>query len=313
MTTIHPRRALAEAEAAAWLELHADWCRGLPAEVRDTTVTGELFHPLIGDGWTTQSWHQAPRPESRRFRAAGTCERDGRTYRIERMVEAPAARRAPVRDCSTSGPLPTTSGRLPMPVAGEPAPLRGRALRAVACEDTEQLRPVTVVMGERVPVGLQFRSVPVAGMTGSGEGFAYRRRAGATQAFADLSGHADTSWMDQLAAAELLGWLQAEHGLTDREAEALRRHADGCAQPTRSARETFQRARRRALAALSACPEMAEHVRPTIDRPLPATGADFGCSPARALALLEEQGWQRLRRRSSYDEYRAWARARAAA
>ena len=311
MTTIHPRRALAEAEAAAWLEQHADWCRGLPAEVRDTTVTGELFHPLIGDGWTTQSWHQAPRPESRRFRAAGTCERDGRTYRIERMVEAPAARRAPVRDCSTSGPLPTTSGRLPMPVAGEPAPLRGRALHAVARESTEQLRPITVVMGERVPESLQFRSVPVAGMTGSGEGFAYRRRAGATQAFADLSGHADTSWMDQLAAAELLGWLQAEHGLTDREAEALQQRAAEVAQSDRSG-ATLGRARRRALAALSACPEMAERVRPTIDRPLPVTGADFSCSPLRALALLEEEGWVRQARRpllTPYEPARDWLAA----
>ena len=311
MTTVHPRRALAEAEAAAWLELHSDWCRGLPAEVRDTSVIGELFHPLIGDGWTTQSWHQAPRPESRRFRSVGTREHFGHTFRVERMIEAPAVRRAPVRDCSTSGPLPTTSGRLPMPAPGAPLPMRGRALHAVACESTEQLRPVTVVMGERVPESLQFRSVPAAGAGGSAEGFAYQRRSGVTQAFADLSGHADTSWMDQLAATELLSWLQVEHMLTDREAEALRQRAAGAAQSDRSG-ATLARAQRRASAALRTCPELSERIRLVDPRPLPPTGADFSCSPLRALALQEEEGWVRQARRpllTPYEPARDWLTA----
>jgi len=329
MTTVHPRRALAEAEAAAWLELHADWAsrpacllgqrpvddrddvRGqrCPAEVRDTSVIGELFHPLIGDGWTTQSWHQAPRPESRRFRSVGTREHFGRTFRVERMIEAPAVHRAPVRDCSTSGPLPTTSGRLPMPAAGEPLPLRGRALRAVAQQGTEQLFDTTAVLGQRVPVSLQFRSVPVAGMTGSGEGFAYRRRAGVTQAFADLSGHADTSWMDQLAAAELIGWLRLEAGLTEREIESLQQRAAGV--PVRD-RHCLARAQRRAMAAVSACPEVVERIRFVDARPLPITGADFGCSPLRALALQEEEGWVRQARRpllTPYEPARDWLTA----
>jgi hypothetical protein len=271
--------------------------------VRDTSVIGELFHPLIGDGWTTQSWHQAPRPESRRFRSAGTREHFGRTFRVERMIEAPVVRCASVRDRSASGPLPTTSGRLPMPAAGEPLPLRGRALRAVAQQGTEQLLDTTAVLGQPVPVSLQFRSVPVAGMTGSGEGFAYRRRAGVTQAFADLSGHADTGWMDQLAAAELLEWLRLEAGLTALEAEALQRRAAGLAQPSRSARYALDRAQRRAAEALL---PSAQEERAAVEpdrRPVPPTGADFGCSPLRALALLEEEGWQPQARRPLLTPY----------
>jgi hypothetical protein len=177
-----------------------------------------------------------------------------------------------------------------MPAAGEPLPLRGRALRAVAQQGTEQLLDTTAVLGQPVPVSLQFRSVPVAGMTGSGEGFAYRRRAGVTQAFADLSGHADTGWMDQLAAAELLEWLRLEAGLTALEVEAIQQRAAGIAQSDRSG-ATLARAQRRARAAVAGVKE--ERIQREPDsRPLPAVGADFGCSPLRALVLQEEQGWQ---------------------
>jgi hypothetical protein len=103
----------------------------------------------------------------------------------------------------------------------------------------------------------------------------------------------DTRWQDQLAAAELREWLRAEAGLSELELEALVRRAVGVAQPTRSDRESLARARRRAAQALLATVERERSEREPDTRPLPATGADFSCSPLRALALQEEQGWQR--------------------
>jgi hypothetical protein len=70
-----------------------------------------------------------------------------------------------------------------------------------------------------------------------------------TQAFADLSGHADFSWMSQLAEAELLEWLRLEAGLTALEIESLQQRAAGVAVPDR---HCLARAQRRAQAALMA-------------------------------------------------------------
>jgi hypothetical protein len=227
VTTIHPRRTLAEAEAAAWLEEHADWCRGLPAEVRDTSVIG------------TETVAHA----------------DGRSLAWYRMdgarIGAPAPRTEASVDRSPRGrhshPLQGwgesvhTDSLLPMPEAGAPWPLRGRALRAVAQQDTEQLRPTTVALGDRVPAAMQYDR----------RADANSRRQGVTQAFADLSGHADTSWQEELAAAELLAWLRLEAGLTERELEALQCRAARVAQADRSG-ATLARAQRRARAALLA-------------------------------------------------------------
>ena len=118
-------------------------------------------------------------------------------------------------------------------------PLRGRALRAVAQQGTEQLRPTTVAMGDRVPAAMRYDR----------HADADSRHQGVTQAFADLSGHADTSWQEQMAAAELLAWLQLEAGLTERELEALQCRAAGVAVADR---HCLARAQRRARAALLA-------------------------------------------------------------
>ena len=117
-------------------------------------------------------------------------------------------------------------------------PLRGRALRAVGRQGTEQLRDVTVVLGQRVPSAMTYdRHVQ------------HDADRYATHPMADLSGHADFSWMSQLAAAELLEWLRLEARLTDRELEALQQRAAGVAVPDR---HCLARAQRRAQAALLA-------------------------------------------------------------
>lgn len=224
--TTHIRRALAESEAAAWLELHRDWCRGLPAEVRDTTVIGQET-PARGDGrvlpWyrVDGAWVGAPAP--RQEASADRSPRGHHSHPLQGWGESVAS--APITD---------------VPAAREPLPLRGRALRAVGREDTEQLRPVTVVMGQRVPGALTYDR------RSSGD----TRHQGVTQAFADLSGHPDTRWLGQLALAELLEWLRLEAGLTDLEIEALQQRAAGVAQSDRSG-GTLARARRRAQAALA--------------------------------------------------------------
>jgi hypothetical protein len=111
----------------------------------------------------------------------------------------------------------------------------------VAQQGTEQLRPVTVAMGDRVPAAMRYD-----------RHLDQRGDRCATHSMADLSGYADTSWQEQMAAAELLAWLRLEAGLTERELEALQCRAAGLPQPTRSDRETLARAQRRARAALLA-------------------------------------------------------------
>jgi len=220
--TIHTRRALAEAEAAAWLELHADWCRGLPAEVRDTSVIGT--ETTSGDG-RSMPWYRmdgaftgspAPRVEA----SVDRSPRGHRAHPLQGWGESVAS--APITDA---------------PVAGEPAPLRGRALRAVGRQGTEQLRDVTVVLGQRVPGTLTYdRHVDQRGDRCM------------THAAADLSGYSDVSWMQQLAYDELVSWLRLEAQLTEREIEALQQRAAGV--PVTD-RHCLARAQRRARLALA--------------------------------------------------------------
>ena len=224
MTTVHPRRALAEAEAAAWLELHSDWCRGLPAEVRDTSVIGQET-PARGDGRSMPwyridgTWVGAPAP--RQEASVDRSPRGRRFHPLQGWGESAAS--APITDA---------------PAAGAPRPLRGRALRAVAQQGTEQLRPVTVILGQRVPGSMTYDRHSDQ-----------RGDRCATHSMADLSGHADFSWMSQLAEAELLEWLRLEAGLTALEIESLQQRAAGAAV---SDRHCLARAQRRAQTALLA-------------------------------------------------------------
>ena len=97
---------------------------------------------------------------------------------------------------------------------------------------------MTVILGQRVPGSMTYdRRVQ------------YDADRYATHSMADLSGHADTSWQEQMAAAELLAWLQLEAGLTERELEALQCRAAGAAV---SDRHCLARAQRRAQTALLA-------------------------------------------------------------
>ena len=218
--SIHPRRALAESEAQAWLNLHADWAAGLPAEVRDTSIRGELFHDHLGDGWDTLWWHSTASDHA-----------------------APAARTtSTVPQCSVDSDydasLPTIerrqvqTGRL-----GDYGVQPAAPSRIVAQAGTQELRPVTVVLGDRVPGSMTYDRRVV----GRGDRCA-------TFATSDLSFHADTTWMQQLAYDELVSWLRLEAGCTDREVEALERRAAGQPIPDR---HCLKRAQRRAQAALA--------------------------------------------------------------
>jgi hypothetical protein len=222
MTTNHPRRALAEAEAAAWLELHADWSRGLPAEVRDTSVIGT--ETTSGDGrdlpWYRMDGAFTGSPAPRTDASVDRSPRGHRSHPLQGWGES-----------VPSEPI------LDVPAAGEPLPLRGSALRAVGREDTEQLRPSTVVMGQRVPGALTYdRHVDQRGDRCM------------THAMADLSGYSDASWMQQLAYDELISWLRLEAQLTDREIEALEQRAAGVAVTDRHCLARAQRRARLALA-----------------------------------------------------------------
>lgn len=220
MTNIHPRRALAESEAAAWLDLHADWAAGLPAEVRDTTVKGELFHDHLGDGWDTLWWQSTASDLS-----APTARTTSTTPRC-------------VIDSDYDQSLPTIerrqvqTGRL-----GDYGAEPSIPARIVSRAGTEQLKEITVVLGERVPGHLTYDRRT-------------QRRGDrcATFASADLSYCADVSWMQQLAYDELVSWLRLEAELTDKEIEALERRAAGRAVPDRHCLARAQRKARLAIA-----------------------------------------------------------------
>ena len=233
--SIHPRRALAESEAQAWLDLHADWAAGLPAEVRDTTIKGQLFHDHIGDGWDTL-WWQSTASDLKQAEAKPTHTTPRCAVDSDYDQSLPTIERRQVQ-----------AGRL-----GDYGLQPAAPARIVAQAGTQDLHPVTVVLGDRVPSSMLFPSVPRQKGNGDSERShlfqaldSHRYR---TQAYACLEGTVDSSWQEQLAAAELISWLRLEAGCTDKEIEALERRAAGQPVPDR---HCLARAQRRARAALA--------------------------------------------------------------
>ena len=219
MTNIHPRRALAESEAAAWLELHEDWSKGLPAEVRDTSVKGELFHDHLGDGW------------------------DNLWFRSAADKAAPAAKpKSTTPRCSIDSDyeqsLPTIERRtVHTDCLGDYGVTIKPPVRIVARTGTEHLKETTTVLGQRVPGALTYdRKVQQRGDRC------------ATFAASDFSFRPDSTWMQQLAYNELISWLRLEAELTDKEIESLEKRAAGQAVPDR---HCLARAQRKAQAALA--------------------------------------------------------------
>ena len=221
MTNIHPRRAQAESEAAAWLDLHSDWAKGLPAEVRDTAVKGELFHDCLGDGWDTLWWKSTTsdlkavttKPKSTTPRCSIDSDYEQSLPTIERRT--------------------VQTGRL-----GDYGVSIKPPVRIVARTGTEQLKETTTVLGQRVPGALTYDK-RIDG----------RRRSGVVQSFPDLDrAGVDVNWMQQLAYDELISWLRLSAELTDKEVESLEKRAAGQAVPDR---HCLARAQRKAQAALA--------------------------------------------------------------
>ena len=202
--TNQTRLQLAQAEAAAWLDLNSDWDQGLPADVRDTSIKGELFHDHLGDGWDTLWWKSTasdlkqaqPKPSSSTPRCAVDSDYDQSLPTIERRT----IQNGRIGDYGIEPKAPT---------------------RVVARAGTEQLKQTTSVLGEHVPASMRYdRRVDGT------------RRSGVVQSFPDLDrAGVDTTWMQKLAYDELISWLRTEAKLTDKEIEALERRAAGQAQP----------------------------------------------------------------------------------
>ena len=219
MTNVHPRRALAESEAAAWLDLHSDWSKGLPAEVRDTTVKGELFHSHLGDGW------------------------DNLWFRSAADKAAPAAKpKSTTPRCAVDSDyeqsMPTIERRtVHTGCVGDYGVTIKPPVRIVARTGTELLKETTTVLGQRVPGALTYdRRIDGT------------RRSGVVQSFPDLDrAGIDATWMQQLAYDELISWLRLEAELTEKEIESLEKRAAGQAVPDR---HCLARAQRKAQAAL---------------------------------------------------------------
>ena len=218
MTNVHPRRALAESEAAAWLELHDDWNKGLPAEVRDTSVKGELFHDHLGDGWDNLWFRSAA------DKAAPTAKPKSTTPRC-------------AVDSDYEQSMPTIERRtVHTGCVGDYGVIIKPPVRIVARTGTELLKETTTVLGQRVPGALTYdRKVQQRGDRC------------ATFAASDFSFRPDSSWMQQLAYDELISWLRLEAELTDKEIESLEKRAAGQAIPDR---HCLARAQRKAQAAL---------------------------------------------------------------
>jgi hypothetical protein len=220
MTNIHPRRALAESEAAAWLDLHKDWASGLPAEVRDTSIKGELFHAHLGDGTDTLWWQSTAsdlkKAEQKPTSTTPSCAVDSDYDQSLPTIE----RRTVQTNCVGN-----------YGIASKPP------VRVVARAGTEQLKQITPVLGQSVPGALTYDR-----RTDS------KRRSGVVQTFSDTDRlGVDSTWMQQLAYDELVSWLRIQAKLTDKEVEALERRAAGQPVPDR---HCLQRAQRKAIAAL---------------------------------------------------------------
>jgi hypothetical protein len=260
MTSPHPRRALAQSEADAWLDLHSDWSKGLPADVRDTSVIGEVS--ASGDG-RSLPWYRfdgafvgAPGP--RGYEPLGlsgsecprriTGDEPKRTSTYEGPIHGTATEpvdyaaldheRRIVHDLPADLLVQFSTPAMPLPTIDlqEFPDTSRRAVRARAAEDTRQFSAVTSVTDQRVPSRLTYDQHSV-------DSRRYR-----TAAYADLSGHLDHSCPDQLAYDELVAWLRIEAGCTHREVEALERRAAGQPVPDR---HCLIRAQRRAQAALA--------------------------------------------------------------
>lgn len=255
MTNIHPRRAQAESEAAAWLDLHSDWAAGLPAaEVPSVSVRGRLFHDHIGDGWGSVG-HQAP--AKRIERPSKTTVRNGvRVTRITPTQTAPLQDSVPcVPDSAYDESLPTISRES---IRLQPAFLFDSAFHAPDHESqrwalgarrsalgqldrTGHLAETTTVIGQRVPTAMLYDVAADCAIRKT-------TRVVHTSAFDKLPEPiAPSIELAQLAADELIEWLRLEVKLTDKEVQAIERRAAGEPQPTRSDRDSLCRAVNRFL------------------------------------------------------------------
>lgn len=218
---IHPRRALAESEAQAWLDLNNDWAKGLPADVRDTSIKGELFHDHIGDGWDNLWWHSTAsdlkKAQAKPTNSTPRCAVDSDYDQSLPTIERRTIQTGRVGDYRVEPKAPA---------------------RIVSRAGTEQLKETTVVLGERVPGAMTYDRC----IDGT-------RRSGVVQSFPDLDrAGVDVNWMQRLAYDELISWLRLEAELTDKEIEALERRAAGQAVPDRHCLARAQRKARLALA-----------------------------------------------------------------
>lgn len=261
--TTHPRRALAEAEAAAWLDLHRDWAKGLPAEVATCSVSGRGPAPVEQkDDWRTRQpgqcsssplpwWRQAG-SEAGRWSELTAYDGLDDSERVLGLSAAQLAHRAAQAQQQLAPTLERVSGarrrlsqaqRTPegystpasRDVIGWSSFSRRQALGEV--ERSGALRQTTPVLGERVSAALGY-DTRVDG---------YRRRTGVLQNFAEVDA-IDNRWQEQLAAAELQGWLVLH--LTAKEVEALEQRAHGEAVTDRHTLARAQRKAKEALAAL---------------------------------------------------------------
>jgi hypothetical protein len=260
--TTHPRRALAEAEAAAWLDLHRDWAKGSPAEVATCSVTGRGPAPIELQGnWRDRQaghcnsnplpwWRQAS-SESSRWSEVSAYDGLDDSERVLGLSAAQLAHRAAQGQSQLAPTLERVNGsrrrlsqeqRTPegyiTPASRDAISWSSLSRRQALSEVAKagQLKQTTPVQGERVSAALGYDS-RVDG---------YRRRAGVLQNFAEVDA-ADTRWQEGLAVAELQGWLVLH--LTAKEVEALEQRAHGEAVADR---HTLARAQRKAQEALAA-------------------------------------------------------------
>ena len=259
--TTHPRRALAEAEAAAWLDLHRDWAKGSPAEVATCSVTGRGPAPVeLQDDWRDRQpghcnsnplpwWRQAS-SESSRWAEVSAYDGLDDSERVLGLSAAQLAHRAAQGQSQLAPTLERVNGsrrrlsqeqRTP---EGYSTPASRDTLRwsrsskvtALAEAASGVLRQTTPVLGEKVPAAL--------GYDRRADGL--RRRTGVLQNFAEVDA-IDNRWQEGLALSELQGWLVLH--LTAKEVEALEQRAHGEAVADR---HTLARAQRKAQEALAA-------------------------------------------------------------
>lgn len=259
--TINPRRALAQSEADAWLDLHRDWAKGLPAEVATCQTRGRSCLPteLNGDWRERQPghcdssplpWWRQARTEAGRWSELSGLDSTDDSERVQSLSAAQLAHRAAQEQQQQLATIERISGarrRLAQPLRapiGYATPASRDAIswssfsRRQALGELERsgaLKQTTPLQGERVPASLGY-DTRVDG---------YRRRTGVLQSFAEVD-TIDNRWQQQLAADELQGWLVLH--LTEKEVEAIEQRAHGEAVTDR---HTLARAQRKAQAAMA--------------------------------------------------------------